>query len=477
MTLKLQVTSHQHQFMGDDAEQDLTRGGSIGRGTQNDWVLPDPARVISSNHAAIVPQDAGYSVVDNSTNGTLLNDRRLPQGIPQPLADGDRIAIGEYELTVSLDTADAALSTPAPIEPVGPEAPAAPESFFESGPDLAPAADLLAPQAPTPALGSTPESLDPLDLFGDPDALSPSGQTANPPVAGPPQPDIAEPGEHSFDLPVMQPDPLSQAADSGAIPENWMDELDEASALSSEPDTEDIPLPSESLPASSADDPFFAPPAAQPTDAPPVPPASSASYRAGEPASGDLDSLLRSAGVDPAALAPDSAAVIGQCLKIMVQGLVDVLRARSDIKNQFRVPVTTLKSADNNPLKVAITAEDALRILFSGEKGAYLPPVQAFSEGIQDIKNHQIAMLMGMQVGFDAMLERFDPDRLESSFDKGLKRGKLLDVVNKTKYWELYRDMFAELGTDEEAFRRCFGDVFAEAYEEQMQRLGKRSKD
>jgi type VI secretion system protein ImpI len=43
--------------------------------------------------------------------------------------------------------------------------------------------------------------------------------------------------------------------------------------------------------------------------------------------------------------------------------------------------------------------------------------------------------------------------------------------MNKTKYWDLYREMYAELGNDDATFRRLFGDEFAQAYEEQMQRL------
>ena len=47
----------------------------------------------------------------------------------------------------------------------------------------------------------------------------------------------------------------------------------------------------------------------------------------------------------------------------------------------------------------------------------------------------------------------------------------ILDVINKPKYWDLYREMYDSLGDDDTTFRRLFGDEFAQAYEEQMQRL------
>ncbi len=62
----------------------------------------------------------------------------------------------------------------------------------------------------------------------------------------------------------------------------------------------------------------------------------------------------------------------------------------------------------------------------------------------------------------------FDPTKLEETFDKGLMRSSMLEVVNKTKYWNLYRKNYEDLGDEEQAFRYLFGDVFAKAYEEHM---------
>ena len=47
----------------------------------------------------------------------------------------------------------------------------------------------------------------------------------------------------------------------------------------------------------------------------------------------------------------------------------------------------------------------------------------------------------------------------------------LLEVMNKTKYWELYRELYASFGDDDETFKRLFGDEFARAYDEQLRRL------
>ena len=102
--------------------------------------------------------------------------------------------------------------------------------------------------------------------------------------------------------------------------------------------------------------------------------------------------------------------------------------------------------------------------------GGFQDPVTAFSEGFSDIKNHQIAMLVGMQNAFSQLLQRFHPDQLEARFNRSAKPSRLLDVVGKSRYWDQYRELF-ELGDEEVAFQRLFGEAFAAAYEETMQRL------
>ncbi len=186
----------------------------------------------------------------------------------------------------------------------------------------------------------------------------------------------------------------------------------------------------------------------------------------------DLTDFLRAAGVDPATVPPETATSLGLILRAVVQGVVEVLQARAEVKNQFRVPLTRIKTAENNPLKFAVNAEDALNSLLGRRNSAYLAPVEAFEDAFDDIRFHQMAMLAGMRAGFEHALKRFDPDRLREMFDKRVKRGGLLQMSTKSRYWELYADEFRELTADpDEAFKRLFGEVFGSAYEQQLEEL------
>ena len=78
------------------------------------------------------------------------------------------------------------------------------------------------------------------------------------------------------------------------------------------------------------------------------------------------------------------------------------------------------------------------------------------------------------RAAFEGLLERFDPRNLQKEFDRDLRRSALLQSFNKGKYWDLLTGLYEEINKDIDAnFSRLFGDEFARAYEEQMERLGR----
>ena len=159
-------------------------------------------------------------------------------------------------------------------------------------------------------------------------------------------------------------------------------------------------------------------------------------------------------------------------LRVVVGGLMEALRAREHIKNEFRMRTTTFKASDNNPLKFSASVEDAMHNLLVKRNSAYLGPVEAFEDAFNDVRNHQMAMLAGVRVAFDAMLDQFEPDRLQEAFDRQLKKGSLLAAPARMRYWELYRDKFHDMVKDPETnFRELFGKEFAQAYEKQLKTL------
>ena len=142
-----------------------------------------------------------------------------------------------------------------------------------------------------------------------------------------------------------------------------------------------------------------------------------------QPSAADFAAVLAGAGLDPADVTPELARTFGQILRVVVSGVMDVMRSRQQIKDEFRMRMTHFRPAENNPLKFSANVDDALHNLLVKRNAAYLAPVEAFEDAFADLRNHQIAMLAGMRVAFESMLAEFDPDRLQQEFDRQLEQG------------------------------------------------------
>jgi len=131
------------------------QGGTVGRADTNTLVLSDPERTVSRVHAQVLCRDGQYVIVDRGSNPMQSNGQPLGSGREAPLADGDRLVVGGFELLVSA------------AAPQAHAAPAAAAAAPAAGDDD-PFADLLAGLAPPPPAAAPPAPA-PADLpFPDP---------------------------------------------------------------------------------------------------------------------------------------------------------------------------------------------------------------------------------------------------------------------------------------------------------------------
>jgi type VI secretion system FHA domain protein len=419
MFLILQVTSANAAMLGAASRAVFTAaGGSIGRRPGNDWVLPDPH--VSGRHARVRAIGGTFFLEDNeSANGVTVNGNRLHPGEPFPLKDGDTVYIDPFEMVVGVS-----MTKPGEAAPL--------------------------PEAPAPAAGGYPPGY-------------PSPQQV-PPAFIPP---AAAGGGGLLDDIGVEPSGLGDLIpEAGAIPTNWDEGV--GTATSGMPPLRPQPAPP----------PAVMPPIA-PQAAPPVPPPMAPRMPAAPAASpapagrlgDDFANLLHGAGVQGEGLSPEVMAEFGQVLRSVIEGLMEVLRARGEIRSEFRLPQTSFKPRDNNPLKLAVNAEDAIHNLLVKRNPAYLGTTAAFDDAFKDVRHHQLAMLAGMRAAYGFMLQRFDPQALKAQFDAKPGR-KGFGFGTQGRYWEAFEDYYREMTADsDDCFRRLFGDQFARAYEEQIQLL------
>jgi type VI secretion system protein ImpI len=505
MTLTLEVTGPQAAALGAASRKVFDAvGGTIGRLTDNTWALPDP--YVSSRHAVIRYRDGTYYIEDTSTNGVFINspDHQLVKGQPQALKSGDWIFIEPYEIRVSIDEpkpapppAPSPSSSPSPFDDLfGPgaalstppaanmrSAPIIGDPFDEplGGPPLAgPGRGMPSSLYPSPDPLPSNDELDPLNLLGFEPKRAPSNA---PSAADLNRSSVLSEHYQAPQVPVVPTTP-PPASHGVLIPDDWLG-LDDRSP-SPPPPAPPPPAPPPPAPPRAVSPPPkpaepprpVARPAPAPPPSPPAAPVPRPDFkRAAAGGGGDLAAVLAGAGLENVDVTPELARNFGNILRVVVGGVMDILQARQRIKSEFRMGVTTFKPADNNPLKFSANVDDALHNMLVKRNAAYLGPVEAFEDAFDDLRHHQMAMLAGVRVAFEAMLGELDPDRLQEEFDRQLKKGSLLSVPAKLRYWDLYRDRIRDMVKDPETtFRELFGEEFAKAYEEQLRRLKAQSR-
>lgn len=149
-----------------------------------------------------------------------------------------------------------------------------------------------------------------------------------------------------------------------------------------------------------------------------------------------------------------------------------LLAARSVAKRELGASATVLQTRENNPLKFAPHADEALALLLTPSRRGFLPPLDAVRDAFDDLRAHEVALLAGMRAALAAVLDRFDPVALEARLaDNGLW-DSLLPAHRRARLWERYAEQHAAIAREvEEHFDAMFAGAFAQAYEAQRAAL------
>jgi type VI secretion system protein ImpI len=143
-----------------------------------------------------------------------------------------------------------------------------------------------------------------------------------------------------------------------------------------------------------------------------------------------------------------------------------LLEARQQAKRLARsANQTTVQAINNNALKFAPSAEDALRIMFGVQGPSYLDAERAFAQGFDDLKRHQIKTYAAMQRAVALLMKDVDPAAIEAA--SGSDRG-LAGMVGsrKARLWDVYVARWqARVARHDHGMLETFMDYFARCYE------------
>jgi len=446
--LRLRIISEQRRLLGERSAIAFgVEGGTIGRSSDNDWILPDPQRYISAHHARIFFHEGHFVIEDTSTNGVFVNDdeRTLRELGPYRLRSGDVLRLGEYQIVAALEN-----------------------QALEPGMASVNGASATG-QRSTGIREATPTHIDVLQSFGraaqtdlgaalDLDALlmaeSPSGSRLRPVnaygqvvmssagAAAAPHPTDSTAGGR--DTPALREAPRTSDASGPAIPTDPSE--DEAVARRIE---------------------RLARAAARTRDM------RGAAATVPVDVQNGMQAFCRGAGIDPTQLPADAQSqllhLVGQILREALVGFKDLERARDESRAHFRIDLQS-DPEDPRPSLVRSTVEELLVQLLAQHESRRLDAVQWLREAIQAARAHERASAEALRAAFVEFVGRFDPAELEARFERTLRRGGKPANGAEPKYWQLFVEFYRNLAEmPAERMPPTFDEAFATAYKRALQ--------
>jgi FHA domain-containing protein len=168
---------------------------------------------------------------------------------------------------------------------------------------------------------------------------------------------------------------------------------------------------------------------------------------------------------------PELLRALGAMMRTAVEGIHRLVAMRAMAKGEMHAEMTMIQVRDNNPLKFAPDGEVALKLLLQPPARGFMDGPTALRAALIDLQSHEVGMMTGMRSALDAVLDRFDPAKLEAQ----LATGSVFDSfgpTRRTRLWTLYQDHYNSLrGEAQEEFQRYFDEAFRQAYEAQVRNL------
>ncbi|MBK0030657.1 type VI secretion system-associated FHA domain protein TagH [Erwinia sp. S43] len=185
-----------------------------------------------------------------------------------------------------------------------------------------------------------------------------------------------------------------------------------------------------------------------------------------------LNALLEGMGLEPAAgqtaeLSEEQMRLTGRMLSLFSQGTVALLSSRSILKRGVKAEMTMILNEANNPFKILPSGKTVLMQIYQSQMPGFMPPEQAVRDALVDLQAHQLGMTSGIRAIIAAMLQSFNPQRLEEHARQDSAIPRLaLSTSRKAALWDYFLRHYQNTSGDiEDDFHSLFGEAFLQAYE------------
>lgn len=183
-----------------------------------------------------------------------------------------------------------------------------------------------------------------------------------------------------------------------------------------------------------------------------------------------IQALLDGMGLDnhgKEALTEEQMRMTGRMLSLFSQGTVALLSSRSILKRGVKAEMTMILNEANNPFKILPSGKTVLMQMYQSQMPGFMQPEQAVRDALVDLQAHQLGMIAGIRAIIAAMLQSFNPQRLEDNARQDGQLPKMRFTAHrKAALWDYFmRSYQRTAGELEDDFHSLFGEAFLHAYD------------
>lgn len=130
-----------------------------------------------------------------------------------------------------------------------------------------------------------------------------------------------------------------------------------------------------------------------------------------------------------------------QSLELMLEWIVGCIQARRTFEEKFSAKVTRFFGLEKNPLKHALTPQQAGNYLLNWEREREAEPIkQNLSDTFRDLTAHQLGLVAGVQKALKTALQQLDPEKTEAQVESVLG-----GPFRRAAAWSLFKQSYEDL--------------------------------
>ncbi|UJF20479.1 type VI secretion system-associated FHA domain protein TagH [Shewanella sp. OMA3-2] len=443
MELTLEIVSYHRLSPEQITIKNVTQSLTMGRAETCDWYLPDPEKVVSGTHARISKREDGFYIEDLSTNGLYVNRAVDALGTKalHRIDHQDLFTFGDYEVSASLVSNDRVSSQPLINTDINQA------SNFAVSSDNSQSNSNITQKQQSPIFS---EHLDNGVAGFDAHTLLNQSSQKKSLFSG-----INADLQDHFQPP------------GASIPEEWDKDFFGASDshVTDTPERQTQPQPQQVKESAYA----------AVSDVSPTQSSQSHTTQPSQQVTSLTQAFFKGLGVDE----QDYAKVLnealmlelGQSMHLMLTGLMDSLRQRSQLKMEFRINHTTFQQRENNPLKFSANIEDVFQNLFLRKSASFLSSQQAIVEAFNDARKHDIALTSGTIGALQGLLNQLAPELIEQK-SQSQSFADMLPGQKQSRQWKVYKSLHQDLKNEFMQDKpAALSDDFVKAYDSKLKLL------